>query len=156
MQNFFKNQWVIGIGGTVIASLVGYYIFGIGKSSPTLKVIDSPNSINTVGQIGNNTINVNKNIPPKIIKQIVNALNVQQDNLYNQTFQLFILNPSNDQLDVLVKVLPSAVKIVSSQLIPQGPALMGNGQSSSAYFVSFNTDAKITVDEIEFIVATKN
>lgn len=156
MLKFFKS-WTFKIGTPVIASLILYYFFGIGKPDPNLpdlKVNNSPNSIITVGQEGNNTI-VNENAQPKIIKQVANAINIPQDNLYNQTFELYILNPSDKLLDIQIKDMPQA-KIVSSQVIPEGPAIMGNGQPSVAYFISFNTEAEINADKIEFVVAEKN
>lgn len=151
MLKLFQNKWVFGIGAPVIAGLILYF-FGIGKSDTILKVSESPNSINTIGQTGNNTINVSNNVPPKIIRKNANAINIPQNNLYNQTFRLYISNPSNKLFDISIKTPP---KVFSTQVMPEGLAQMGNGQTVAVYFISFNTYSKITEDEIEFTVASK-
>ena len=64
MKKIFNNPWIIGVGTLLIGTGILYFVFGIGKTVPMIenntstrmKVTGSPNSINTVGQVGNNTI----------------------------------------------------------------------------------------------------
>lgn len=58
MKEWHTTWWGTSILTVLSGLLVSYFGFGIGKSVPatSLDVNNSPSSINTIGQVGNNTI----------------------------------------------------------------------------------------------------
>lgn len=83
-----KNQW-IRVAGVVAVLVVGIATIYFSKTTPEQKVTDSPGSINTIGQIGSNTMINNNQFPkPTIEYSAVSSPTLDKDGFYHQIFQL--------------------------------------------------------------------
>lgn len=83
-----KNQW-ISVVGVVVVLGVGIATIYFSKATTEQKVINSPSSINTVGQVGDNTLINNNQFPkPTIEYSTTSPLTLGKDGFYHQSFQL--------------------------------------------------------------------
>ncbi len=117
---------------------------------------DSPNSINTVNQIGNNNLTVNENAPkPELIIRKIKSLNTKVEGGYKHIYILTLSNPSNADINIAA----SASKNVDFKLL--------DFEYDTKYLVSDNgkmltdldawvlTDKEISQTDINFVVSDK-
>jgi len=91
----YHNKWVVGIGTGVMVATFSYYAFGSGANSSQLMIDNSFASINTVGQIGDNTMIVNDKIKEPIFRigSFSNLVKNDKD-LFSRSFLIDISSPA--------------------------------------------------------------
>lgn len=156
MSKILNNKWTYGIGSAVVAGLILYFLFGIGKSASELKVNSSPNSINTLNQNGSNSITVNEIAPkPEIEIRKIKSINTKTENGYLHTYVLTLSNPAN----VDVNIAASAAKNISFKLLDFGyqtdSLVLDKGKTMTDLDAWVLTDKEVTETDISFVLLEK-
>ena len=148
---FTKNKLVVII--IVLVGLIsGIYTLWPNNQEGSLEVNNSPNSINTVNQVGDNKISVEGQIlNPGIVSQIPKTLNVSIENGYQQTYRVTISNPSNEQfgLGILEGKKDFEIKKFNFNL---EYIVVDKGATVHDYKVVVVTDKIVSEEDLKFVI----
>lgn len=64
---FLNNKWIVGIGTGIIVTALSYYFFDANRNQYQI-ISNSSDSINTVGQVGDNTLVVNDKMKEPVFR----------------------------------------------------------------------------------------
>ena len=156
MSKILKNKWTYGIGSAVVASLVLYFVFGIGKSDPDLRVNNSLNSINTLNQNGSNSITINELASkPEIEIRKIESINIKTASGYRHTYILTLSNPAN----IDISIAASAAKNANFKLLDFGhqthSLVLDKGKALQDIDAWVLTDKEIVEADIGFVLLEK-
>lgn len=139
----------ITFSGLIIIPILtlGWGIFSFYLQKPP---IQQEGDINTVGQVGNNT--VNNNYPATTIVSITpTLLNSKSGNFYMQKYEITFAYPSEKAIDVVSTNPKVHISNIESKIVGSGMRLSTtNTFPYRTLEISFITDNEVNSDDLKF------
>lgn len=154
MRKYFIYPLMVYIVGALIVPLINYYVFGIDKKD-SLRIDNSPGSINTLNQKGGSNIINNFSPKPSVIEKQAIELNIPHEGYYQQTFSLKVTPaPYGDEIGIKEGGSKKLIYKLLSVNAEGSGIIMGastfSGSVFRIYTISFLTYKKIQLNDIDF------
>ncbi len=152
MRNFFKSR-------TIQAALIGAVVFIAGWFVTTnrdgLGSVNQHGVINTVGQVGNNNLNIQQGVEPSIELRKMRSINVKTERGFEHSYILTLSNPSNADVKIAARASRDAgFKLIEFKYDTKY-LVVNNGKSLLDLDAWVLTDTEISEDQIEFVIIQK-